>query len=240
LYSVRFILADVRISADVCYNDTVEFLRDYKAHFDTPDVSVSVSEEDIEAEAARSAEEGVSFSPRYLEALALYRKIANALLDFDVLLMHGSSLAMDGEGFVFTAVSGTGKSTHSRLWRERYGDRVRMINDDKPLVRFIDGTPRIYGTPWDGKHHLNSNTSAPIRAIALLERAAKNKVERIKVMSALPTLLSQVYRPETREGMSKTLVLLERLATSVSLYRLSVNMEPEAAEISYSLMTTDL
>jgi flotillin len=75
---------------------------------------------------------------------------------------------------------------------------------------------------------------------ALLERAAKNKVERIKVMSALPTLLSQVYRPETREGMSKTLVLLERLATSVSLYRLSVNMEPEAAEISYSLMTTDL
>lgn len=237
MYSVRIRLADVRISLDVSYSETVDFLKDYVADFDTPDVSVTVLPEDIDAECARSAEGGASFSPRYLETLALYRKLANALLDFDVLLMHGSSLSMDGKGFVFTAVSGTGKSTHARLWRERYGDRVCMINDDKPLIRFVGGIPRIYGTPWDGKHRLSTNTSVPLTAIALLERSAENRVDRIKFMTALPTLLSQIYRPDTRDGMSKTLVLLERLATSVTLHRLMVNMNPEAAEVSYSGMT---
>ena len=79
---------------------------------------------------------------------------------------------MDGEAYIFTAVSGTGKSTHAMLWREVFGERVRMINDDKPLIRITpEGKAVVYGTPWDGKHHLSKNSAFPLKAICWLTRA---------------------------------------------------------------------
>ncbi len=83
---------------------------------------------------------------------------------YDTVLFHGSALAIDGDGYLFTAKSGTGKSTHTRLWRERFGDRVVMINDDKPLLHIDAGSVIAYGTPWNGKHRLGTNASVPLRA----------------------------------------------------------------------------
>ena len=123
------------------------------------DFSIEIVQENIDYEREQSRledeREGLevrSFSDEYLETLAVYRKIAKELLNFDTVLFHGSVLEMNGEAVAFTAVSGTGKSTHARLWRERFGDAVTMINDDKPLIKLAEDQAIAYGTPWCGKH----------------------------------------------------------------------------------------
>ena len=102
---------------------------------------------------------------KYLENSAIHAMLAEKLTEYDVLLLHGSALCMDGEAVIFTAGSGTGKSTHSRMWRELFGDQVWMINDDKPLLRIGEESTLVFGSPWDGKQHLRRNASAPLKAI---------------------------------------------------------------------------
>ncbi len=174
--------------------------------------------------------------PNYLEFLAVQRKVTEALLDYDTILFHASALAMDGKGYLFTALSGTGKSTHSRLWREQFGDRVTMINDDKPFIHIGEDEARVYGSPWDGKHHLSTNTSVPIKAIVILTRDTTNHIERINADEAFPILYQQTQRFKEPEKLIKIMDLLKLLTDRVELYRLGCNMDPEAAIVSYEGM----
>ena len=106
----------------------------------------------------------------YLETLAVYRKIAEKMIDYDTILFHGSVIAVDGIGYLFTAKSGTGKSTHTRLWRELFGERAVMVNDDKPLIKVSENGIIVYGTPWDGKHRLSTNTFVPLKGICFMSK----------------------------------------------------------------------
>ena len=171
------------------------------------------------------------------ESLAVYRKIVEKMPFWDTLLLHGSAVAVDGQAYLFTARSGTGKSTHTRLWREFLGDRAVMINDDKPLIRVSDSAAEIFGTPWDGKHHLSTNTCVPLKAVCILERAEENSIREITSQEALPILMQQTYRPMDAAAMRQTLVLISRLMKAVRFFRLSCNMDVSAAELSYSVMS---
>lgn len=191
--------------------------------------AIETGSADIAYERAHADSPG--YSDGYLEALAIYRKIAEKMPEYDTFLFHGSAIAVDGQAYIFTAKSGTGKSTHARLWRELLGDRAVMVNDDKPLIKVHEnGTATVYGTPWDGKHHLSSNIAAPVRAICILERAKENHIREITKAQALPMLIQQTYRPADPAALAKTLTLLDRL--NVKLYRLGCNMNIEAAELS--------
>ena len=202
------------------------------------DIIIEISPEDIAAERikadahSRLRGECGSFSDAYLETLAVYRKIAEAMLDRDTLLFHGSALALDGEGYIFAAVSGTGKSTHARLWREKFGDRVTMINDDKPLLRLTSEGVFVCGAPWDGKHRLSSSIQIPLKALCILERDAYNHVEPVSTKEALPYILNQSYRPPEPQKLAKVLKIIDIITKTAALYKLGCNMEPEAAEIS--------
>lgn len=233
-------IAEKTILINALYESTLDFCKDYICDCQEPDISVSVSPFDIEAERQKSAKErsleGLEpheFPKPYLETLALYRKIAEALSFYDIILFHGSSISMDGDGYIFTAKSGTGKSTHTRLWRKVFGNRVQMINDDKPLIRISNGEVRIFGTPWCGKHGLGANISAPIKGIAIIERAEENTISPVSRYEALPKLLSQTFRPVSAEALRCVISLLDKLAASVPVYRLRVNMKDEAAQIAY-------
>ncbi|MBR2716438.1 MAG: hypothetical protein IKD79_01715 [Oscillospiraceae bacterium] len=215
----------------------------YRAPGGEEDFAVRTGQIDIDLEREQSAREdrreGVPvrhYSDEYLESLAVYRKIAERMPACDTILLHGSAIAADGAGYLFTARSGTGKSTHARLWRELLGDRAVTINDDKPILRAADGGVLVCGTPWDGKHRLSCNRSVPLRGIALLERAAENRIEPISPRAAYPMLLQQVYRPRDSAALQQTLTLLDRLAAAVPLWRLGCNMSPEAARVSYEAM----
>ena len=215
----------------------------YCAEDGAEDFTVRITPEDIADERERllrdtpQGEQPVpDWSSFYLEYVAVHRKIAERMPDFDTLLMHGSAVAADGEGYLFTAVSGTGKSTHTRLWRELLGDRAVMVNDDKPLIRIAEDGAFVYGTPWSGKEGLNSNICVPLRAICLLERAEENWIRAVSAREVYPTLILQIYRPETAAGLSRTLTLIDRLCRAVRFYRLGCNMDLSAAELSYTTM----
>ena len=138
-------IADRVILIDSLYPDVHKLCGGYAAE-GQPEITVCTTEEDIETERIKSAREDEIenipvriFSPGYLEELAVYRKIAEAMLRYDTFLFHGSVISVDGEAYIFTAKSGTGKSTHTRLWREYLGERAVMVNDDKPLISVKNG-----------------------------------------------------------------------------------------------------
>ena len=158
------------------------------------------------------------------------------MIDFDTILFHGSVVAVDGIGYLFTAKSGTGKSTHTRLWREYFGERAVIVNDDKPLLKITDSGVTAYGTPYNSKHRLGTNISVLLKAICILTRAAENHIEPITRDHAYTMLLQQVYRPADILKMAKTLKLVDRLADRVKLYKLDCNMEISAAIVAYEGM----
>ena len=238
-----FRFAERTVEIHSLFPNVHDLCRDYRDD-GVPDFVVSTTPWDIDFERDKSAWEDTlegipvrRFSDDYLETLAVYRKIAERMPEYDTFLFHGSCIAVDGAGYLFTAKSGTGKSTHTRLWREMLGDKAVMVNDDKPLIRIdTDGTAVAYGTPWDGKHHLNSNISVPLRAVCVLERSTENHIREITPSEALPMLLGQVYRPMNEAAMARTLTLIHRLTGCAKLYRLGCNMNIEAAQVAYEAM----
>lgn len=225
------------------YEDVHQLCAAYQVSDAAIDFSVQTSRTDIDFERVKSAiedeREGIplrQFSDAYLETLAVYRKIAEKMPGYDTLLFHGSCVAVDGVGYLFTAKSGTGKSTHTRLWRELLGDRAVMINDDKPLIRLTDSGAVIYGTPWDGKHRLSTDIAVPLKALCILKRSLENHIESVTAVEAYPLLLQQAYRPLDAAALKKTLTLIDKLASTVSLWRLGCNTAIEAAQIAYETM----
>ena len=145
---------------EICslYSAVHDYCRDYRAE-GAPVFYVETTPEDLVFERERSEQIGIVIPAqseenrnKELELLAVYRRIAEQMPFRDTFLFHGSAVAVDGAAYLFTARSGTGKSTHTRLWREMLGDRAVMVNDDKPLIRLTEDGAVVYGTPWNGKH----------------------------------------------------------------------------------------
>ena len=225
-------LAGIPIEVRSQYNS--DFLRDFITDR-PPLLKVEPGEADLDW--MRKALQG-SCSPSFVENNALHALLASALLDYNVLLMHGSALCMDGEAYIFTAPSGTGKSTHARLWRETFGDRVWMINDDKPLVKVEEERAVVYGSPWCGKHKLGCNGSARLKAVVELTRDSRNHIEAVK--EPFPYLMQHIWRPEDRNRMQKVLDLEKRLIGQAAFYRMGCNTEPEAALVAWKGMHADM
>lgn len=161
-----------------------------------------------------------------------------SLLDFDGLMLHASAVVMDGRAYLFTAMPGTGKSTHTALWRRAFGDeRARILNDDKPALRWEDGQFFAYGTPWSGKSDLNLNLRVPLGGVCLLSRGEENVIEPFTGSGALFTLLEQTVRPADAAGRRKLMNLLEKLLATVPVWKMRCNMETQAAWVSYRAMS---
>lgn len=238
-------IANTVFAIDSIYDEVHRLCRDYRS--DEPiEFTIKIENKDIEYERKRSEEtdkkEGIStrnFPDSYLETLAVYRKIAEKMIEYDTILFHGSTIAVDGIGYLFTAKSGTGKSTHTRLWREHFGERAVMVNDDKPLIQINEHEVLVHGTAWDGKHRLSSNISVPLKAICILNRGEENRIERISKSAAYPMLLQQTHRPMNAEKMANVFTLLDRMCENLAIYRLECNMDPDAVTTAYNGMNTE-
>lgn len=160
------------------------------------------------------------------------------LVDFTGMMLHASAIAMDGQAYLFSADSGVGKSTHSRLWQQVFGDqRVTIINDDKPALRLRDGVWYVYGTPWSGKYGLNHNLCYPLAGICFLERSKTNKIVPYTKNDIVFQFLKQTYRPKDTKRSDKLLTLIGDLLETIPVWQLECNMEPEAAYIAWETMT---
>lgn len=103
--------------------------------------------------------------------------------------MHASVTVKDGKGFLFLGQSGTGKSTHSSLWLKNIPG-THLLNDDNPVVRFLDGEARVYGSPWSGKTPCYRNEDYPIGAFVRINRAPYNAIHRQNVKESFASISS--------------------------------------------------
>lgn len=233
-------LAGVAVEVRCRYPATRDFFRDFLTDR-TPELTVTCTLLDmfrIKERFLHAAPPGETpvYTWAFLENNALHALLAEALIAKGVLLIHGSALGLDGQGYLFTAPSGVGKSTHARLWRERFGERCVMINDDKPLLRFTEAGILVCGSPWMGKHRLGGNCSAPLRAVTGLEQAPENAVRPLTVPEALGLVLEQSFRPEAPEAARAAMELKLALARRVPFYRLACTPAPEAVEALWSVL----
>lgn len=156
------------------------------------------------------------------------------LLKYDGCMLHASAVVVDGYAYLFSANSGTGKSTHTRLWLEHFGDKAFIINDDKPSLRLEDGEWYVYGTPWSGKHNINVNTKAKLGAIVFIERAESNSIEPLDVKMAIPLFFNQtIRRLKDADKMDLALEKMEQVLTSNPIYKMKCNISDEAVVTAY-------
>lgn len=207
-----------------------------------PHFSVAITPDDLrlELEICQRADVFEGKPPQiyhraFLESLAIQRKITERLFEYNILLFHGSAVAVDGQTYLFIAVSGTGKSTHAALWRQLLGDRAVMVNDDKPFIEIREDGIIVHGSPWNGVHKLGNNISVPLKAICILERGQTNKIEKISFKESLFMLLQQSSRPA--KNIEKYMELIEQFSDNISFYRMECNTDLEAAQIAYEAMS---
>ena len=217
---------------------TREYCRPYLTER-KPEFFVEVTGEDLvrqQAELDQEADrEGLrrrKFTDPFLERTVIQEKIAEELLKRDTLLLHGSTVAVDGQGYVFSAPCGTGKSTHTRLWREQFGQRAVMVNDDKVFLQLRPDGVWAYGSPWTGKHGIGTNISVPLRGICFLQRGTENRIQKAEPQKWLQELHHQCFLPE-----QCYFVLVDRLAQMIPLWEMSCTKDPQAAAVAYEAMS---
>lgn len=212
----------------MCRNYLVENYRKF-------DMEIAISPETIEAEQKQAGEE---YSLGYCESICVYRAIALQMLSFQTMVMHMAVISCDGQGIGFAAKSGTGKSTHIGLWKKRFGERVKIINGDKPLLSYEKAADVFlaHGTPWCGKEGWNCNASAELKKICFLVRGEKNSIRRMTEAEVLDRLFHQLLVAEQEAALVQQMDLIELLLGRVDFYELTCNISAEAAETAYEAL----
>lgn len=159
------------------------------------------------------------------------------LLGYGGFMLHSSAVVMDGGAYLFSAPSGTGKSTHTALWLELFGERAAILNDDKPAILLREDGIFACGTPWSGKSDLNLNLCVPLRGICVLERSPENFIEPLPAEKAVYALLNQTLRPEEPAAMSALLGHIDRVTENIPMWRMGCNISTEAAGLAYEVMS---
>jgi hypothetical protein len=231
---MKYKIAGVIFELETIYQFTKKLCENYR-YFGVEDASlkIAVTKEDIEKE--RRLEDSTN---EYLESVAVYRKLCEYIFDKgNGFVFHSSAVSVNGECYLFTAPSGTGKSTHVRLWKKLLNEKAVVINDDKPIIRCINGEFFVYGTPWSGKHRLDRDERAKLKAICEICRAQENSIKEVSFKEILPTLLNQTVRPKEIEKMDELLLRLLTMSKKIKTYKLCCNMDISAAILSYQTMS---
>lgn len=225
-------IAGFAIGVEPLFESTRMYCREYWTDRE-PEFHVTVTREDLAQEQTllniEADEEGLKrrkFSDMFLERSVIQRRVAENLARRDVLLMHGSTVAVDGRAYLFTAPCGTGKSTHTRLWREVFGDRAVMVNDDKPFLKLTEDAVLACGSPWTGKHGIGTNVCVPLGGICILSRGRENVIRPAVPEQTLEFLRSQCFPPQG----------LEKILDRVRLWEMECTRDLGAAVTAFEAM----
>lgn len=187
-------------------------------------------------------------SPIVNSNYGLFEKVDISLLRFGLWIMFGitivplgaiaihSSVLVKNEGAVLClGESGTGKSTHTRLWREHI-EGTTLLNDDSPIIRMVDGIPTAFGSPWSGKTPCYRNLNYPIRGFIRLSQAPYNKIHRLPILQAIGALLPScppafAFDDKLQDAICNT---LSDMIAAVPVYHLECLPNAAAAELSYN------
>lgn len=191
------------------------------------DITLSAAPSEIELQM-----KNLGVSADYAESVVIYTSLAEMLFRYDAFLMHAVALEYRGEVYLISAKSGVGKTTHASLWKRAFGNDVRVLNGDKPLIRKIDGKFYASGTMWRGKEREGGVGTLPIRAIYYLERGTENEAATLGAAESAKSLIKHIYMPKRPEAILKTLSLAGELSEAALAVKLAVNTDISAARVA--------
>lgn len=229
-------IADLNIEMDIKYDLTKQLAQDYLVREGSlcSDFTIAIIDEQIDHYTKLF---GTDLYKDRCEYVLIGSTFNKKILDFDAIMLHSSAVVVDNKAYIFSADSGVGKSTHTALWLELLGEKAYIINDDKPVIRYLDGKLYVYGSPFSGKNFINRNARAEIGGICFIERAEQNFIDSIKVQKAIPLMLKQtVTRLELRSA-DKMLSVIDKILTSAKVYKMGCTPEISAAELAYKVMS---
>lgn len=228
-----YLIAGLRVRMDT-YGRTAEQAQPYLIDTaETVDVVITSSPETLHAKHPHLSLEDCEYLST---GASFYRQ----LLQFQGMMLHASAVVMDGYAYLFSAPCGTGKSTHTTMWREAFGyDRVVMLNDDKPALRLENGRWYAYGTPWSGKTAQNTNIRVPLGGICVLTRGQTNEIVPFGGTQAALAILEQTARPAGMECRGWMLELVDSLLSTVPVWKLKCTPTQDAARVSQKAMSDE-
>lgn len=225
----KYKIAELTVEMDPKHPTLLRQGEPYRFDFEgDADVVVDFSEEFL----AQKIKEHPELTPDVCEYLWLGFGFYRKLVQYDGLMLHASALAYKGRAYLFSAPCGTGKSTHTSLWRKTFGEDVVILNDDKPALRRIDGVYHAFGTPFSGKTDQNVNMGVPLGGICILERSEENWIRRVSGKEVIFPIMHQTLRPPDEKNMDRLLANLDALLRTVPIYRMGCNISEDAARLA--------
>lgn len=229
-------ICGLRVNADFRHEIMMSRSEKYLSEaYDEADITIPYNPEAIKTYLSSFP----NLSEAEAELMFTARVFYMGLLNYNGFMLHSSAVELNGKAYLFSAPSGTGKSTHTGLWLKAFGEKARIINDDKPAVCITDKGVFAYGTPWSGKSDLNLNVSVPLQGICVLERSEKNFINRLDEGTAVFSILNQTLRPTEAKNMDKLLSLLDKVIKKVPVWKMGCNISEEAAVMAYEAMKNE-
>ncbi len=227
----KYIIAGLKTEFEPRYDFLRERAKDYVADFDSSetDIKIELTDDFLKTK----MEEMPRLSVEQQEYLWTGQFFNANLMDFGGIMLHSSCVEKDGFAYLFSADSGTGKSTHTHLWLKNLPG-TRIINDDKPVLIKEKDVWYACGTPFSGKTDENVNAKVPIRAITFIKRGIENRIEKLPVNEAIKLLFGQTIRSKHEDRAFKLLESVDSVLRSVPVFFLECNMDDDAALVSYS------
>ena len=229
--ALKYKIADLIVEMNPKYNNTIELAKPfvYDAEREA-DFELKASDEYLDQLMTRAAE-GVTVEQ--IENFALSGDFNRKAINYGTMLIHSSALIYDGGAYLFSGDSGVGKSTHTKLCLKAFGEKVHIMNDDKPVIRLYDDHAVAFGTPFDGGSGIALNESYPLKAIIFVERGEENSVRMPESKEIIQKLYFQTARMVNRETAEKMLLNFEKLLTLSKFYVLTCNMDISAAYVAF-------
>ncbi|MGN0612611.1 MAG: hypothetical protein ACI4JB_01795 [Porcipelethomonas sp.] len=203
-------------------------------------ISITTSMDDIEHERQDSGKISMtdkiiadSLSAEYLESLAVYHKLCDALSGYGCLLIHGVAAIAYGGVYLFIDRSEKDKIPLSKLQFNMFGKRTLIADCGRPLIKLSGGSVYAYGTPWCGKNVLEKNSPLPLRAICIFGDEDDDSVRKLSVSEIYADILRKCYHPFSSAQLACTVSTLEIILRKVGLYSLGRRTEPTAAIAEY-------
>ncbi len=174
--------------------------------------------------------ENAAFKPEFPLINSTDQAMRYAMLHYDAFMVHASAISYQNNGILFSAPSGTGKTTHTKLW-EQFDSSAFILNDDSPIIRFMDdGKPYACGSPWAGASGEGKNVIVPLKAIVFLQQGSENEIQRLQTLQALQWLLGSVTKPVDKGLMDKLFTLIHLLLSSTPCYILKCRPDLDAVK----------
>ena len=227
---MKYLIADLVTELNPKYSYLKNLTKPFEYFGDRePEISISLSDEYINSMLKKMVP-GTTIGAA--EEFSYAGKFCKSIIKFNAMLIHSSAIVYNGKAYLFAADSGVGKSTHTALWRQAFGNDVKMINDDKPVVRIVDGKAIAYGTPFDGGSGIANNILAPLGAVVFIERSENNSIRKAQTAEIIRKLYFSTAHFVSRDTADKMLTNFENLISCTDFYILTCNMDISAVYIA--------